>query len=277
MKRILKTAFILVLALAMTVPAICEETQTEEDEWFNVLLLGGDSRTETNYERTDSMVILSANKTTGQMKMCSILRDTWVKFPGLEKSQRINAANVYGGPELSVATVNQYYNMNIEKYVLINMKDMVRIVDILGGVDVNLTEKEQKRIGASQSGLVHLDGKKALAYSRIRKIDNDFYRVNRQQNVLLGLAETLQNMDVDELMAKVDELMPHVQTNLSDDEMKMLAETGMMVEIGEIGRLSLPIDGSYESGYYNGTYKILPDFEKNADALHEFIYGTSVE
>lgn len=268
-------AFILVLAFVLAVPAICEETENPEDAWFNVLLLGGDSRSINGYERTDSMIVLSANRETNEIKMCSILRDTWVEFPDIDKSQRINAANVYGGPELSVKTVNQYYDMDIEKYVLINMHDMVEIVDLLGGVDIEITEKERKRIGADQSGYVHLDGAQTLAYTRIRKIDNDFYRVNRQQKVLLKLAETLQNMDVDELMGMVDELMKHVQTNLSDDEMKTLAEIGMLTEVDEIGRLSLPVDGSYESGYYNGTYKILPDFEKNAEALHEFIYGTS--
>lgn len=262
------------------------EEETEGDQWLNILLLGGDSRSTSAYERTDSMIILSLNMEEERVKMTSIMRDTWVHFPGTDKSHRINAANVYGGPELAMKTVNEYFGTDIEKYVLINMSDMIRIVDLIGGVDITITEKERQQINKNgfgvkgysgkvkldKAGSVHLNGVMAMAYSRIRIIDSDYRRVERQQKVLMSLARSLQDMNVNDLLDIVKDLMAHVETNMELDELKELAMLGMMVDMSEVESGRIPADGTFESGLYNGTYKIIADFEENAERLHQFIY-----
>lgn len=285
-------SLLLALTLLLTfIPCFAEAA----DSWTNILLLGGDSRDTEDYERTDTMMILSINNTDRQIKMTSIMRDTWVEFPGKGSSGKINAANVYGGPELALATVNNAFGMNIEKYVLINMADMVAIVDLVGGVDIEISSSELKWINEysedyleniasydgqtwlGESGLVHLNGLMATAYTRNRYSDSDFGRVERQQKVLLSLATNMQNMEADAMMAVVKDIMAHVQTNLTEDELRAFAETGMICEIEDIQRNRIPADGTFESGIIDGVYKIKADFAQNSAILKDFIYGETAE
>jgi len=141
MRKIL--AMLLALLVLVSCTAVFAEETAVEGEWWNVLLLGGDSRDMTDYGRTDCNIILSVNRETGEAKMTSIMRDTWVKIPG-KGNNKINAANVFGGPELAVQAVNETFDMDIQHYVLINMADMAEIVDLFGGVDVEVSSSEMK-------------------------------------------------------------------------------------------------------------------------------------
>lgn len=291
-------SMVMIIALLLfSVVSFAEETPVEltfeepEKEWVNILLLGGDSRSTKGYARTDCMMIVSFNREESLMKLTSIMRDTWVKMPGMNKSNKINAANVFGGPELSVQTVNEYFGTDIEDYVLINMNDLVDIIDIIGGIDIEIESREVSQVnknardsmsfirgyeGASQisgSGMQHLNGLLATAYARNRYSDNDYYRVMRQQKVILAIAQKLQDMDVDELMSKVDAIREHINTSMDDDELKDIATAGMVVEIADVEQFRIPADGTFQSGMFNGIWMIRPDFEENAELLHDFIYG----
>ena len=290
MRKILVLVLALILALSMGA-AFAEE---QESGWKNILLLGGDARNMEKYDRTDMMMILSINRDEAQVKMTSVMRDTWVPIPGMGRSDKINAANVYGGPELAVETVNQSFGTDIEDYVIINMEDWLQIVDLLGGVDIEITEKERNQIndyissymsevaGASsyegekwlgETGLVHLNGLMAMSYCRIRLIDSDYVRVMRQQKVMLAMAEKAQNMEIDELTQVAGEIYDIVKTTLSEDEIKSLATAFMVMEVSEVGQNRVPVDGTFQSGTFSGTWMIKPDLEKNKALLHEYIYG----
>ena len=163
------------------------------DDWTNVLLLGTDSRGSTKYLRTDTMIVLSVNANTNEAKMTSILRDTWVEIPEYGW-QKLNAACVYGGPELTMRTINQYFGLNLKSYALVNMQCLVNIVDALGGVRLDISPAEagaMNRLITSDAEAsdgnrnfatdkVHsgeqvlLNGKQTLAYARIRKLDTDY-------------------------------------------------------------------------------------------------------
>lgn len=259
--------------------------------WINVLLLGGDARsTGERYDRTDTMMIMSVNLETSQFKLTSVMRDTWVELPG-HGHGKINAANVYGGPEMSMQVVNSAFGTDIEKYVLINMNDLVSLIDLAGGIDIEISKSEMKWINEynedylkdiaqydgttwlGQSGLVHLNGLMATSYTRNRYSDSDFGRVERQQKVIMALINNLQNMEIDEMSAKADEIMSHIQTNLTEDEIRAFAKAAMICEIEEIGRFRVPMDGTFQAGEIDGEYKILPDYQTNAAQLHSFIYG----
>ena len=95
----------------------------------------------------------------------------------------------------------------------------------------------------------------------------------RQQEVLLALAKTLQDKDVNELMELAGRIMERLETNLDSEEMKELAVTALAMEIEDVEQFRIPADNTYKSGMMEGTWKIMPDFEVNAQLLHDFIYG----
>jgi len=265
----------------------------EEDGklWWNILLLGGDSRSTESYDRSDTMIIFSINKEDTIIKMTSIMRDTWVDFPGTNKSHKINAATVYGGPELAMKTVNHYFGTDIEDYVLVNMADMVEMIDMIGGIDLEVTESERKYINdyasdylnsvqgyhgetrLEQSGMVHLNGLLATAHMRNRYTDSDYGRVMRQQDVLLAMASKMQDMELNDLMEKVEIFLEGIDTNLTNDQLRSVATTGLAMELEDVGQFRIPADGAYTSGMHNGIWMIRANFEKNAQLLKDFIYG----
>lgn len=272
-------------------PVISLPAAENASSWTNVLLLGGDARsTGERYDRTDTMMIMSVNLETSQFKLSSIMRDTWAALPG-HGHGKINAANVYGGPEMAMQVVNATFGTDIEKYVLINMNDLVSLIDIAGGIDIEISKSEMKWINEynedylkdiaqyngttwlGQSGMVHLNGLMATSYTRNRYSDSDFGRVERQQKVIMALMNNLQNMEIDEMSAKADDIMAHIKTNLTEDEIRAFAKAAMICEVEEIGRFRVPVDGTFQAGEIDGEYKILPDYETNAAQLHAFIYG----
>lgn len=285
--RIRFLAMVLALLLAMSSISVFAQ---EDDQWLNILLLGGDSRSTESYSRTDTMIILSVNREESLFKMTSIMRDTWVQLkPG--QSGKINAANVFGGPELAIQVVNDNFGTDIKDYVMVNMYDLVHIVDLVGGVEIEITESERKytneytedylkNVAAyfgdtylENSGLVKMNGLQAMAYCRNRYSDSDYQRVMRQQKVLLAMAEQMQDMEVADLMSILDQIMEYVETDMESEEMKDLAFTGLSADIESVEQNRLPVDGTFESGMFGSVWCIKPDFEENAQLLKEFIYG----
>ena len=171
------------------------------------------------------------------------------------------------------------------------MTDLMKIIDMVGGIDIEMSESErkitnqyaalyQKETGGYEgattldsAGKCHLNGLLAVSYARNRYTDNDYGRVMRQQNVLLALANTMQNMDIDVLMSLTDEIMGLLDTNLDSETIKELAYTVMAIELNNVEQYRVPVDGTYKSGMFDGMWLIKPDFEANTELLHEFIYG----
>lgn len=263
-----------------------------DDKWWNILLLGGDSRGTQDYGRTDSMIIVSVNLVDAQVKMTSIMRDTWVNFPGTTSSGKINAANVYGGPELVMETVNEAFGTNIEKYVLVNMNGLVEIIDLVGGIDLEISESERNYTnqyaasyidsvaayaGETQlnsAGLVHMNGLLATSYARNRYTDNDYGRVMRQQKVLLALADRAREMSLVELLALAKSFLGMTETNLDLTEIASLATTFLSLNLEDgVAQYRVPVDCTFNAGIFGGVWSIRPNFEKNQKLLRQFIYA----
>lgn len=275
----------LCLALCLCPIAIAEENS----DWWNILLLGTDNRDEIEgYSRTDSMIILSVNPSTSEAKLTSLMRDTWVKIDG-HGSAKLNAACVYGGPELTMKTIGQNFGVSIDDYVLINITGLADVIDILGGVEITVTEAERKAINkglfdlSSRSGMekleasgenVLLNGNQAVAFARIRMIDDDYRRTERQRTVLLEIANKLkQDTSALTLASMASSLLPYVETNLELAELITLGTVGLKMDLASVDQLRLPADGTFESGTYSGVWCIKPNFEKNQALLQQFIYG----
>lgn len=264
------------------------ETEGLSDEWWNVLLLGCDSYTKNDYQRTDSMIIVSINAATCQVKLTSLMRDTWIPVPGSSGHRKLTELCAVGGPELTIRAINESFGMNISDYALISMEGMAEIIDLIGGLDLDVTEEERKALNKGlfdlsplsgmeqleQSGEgVHLNGNQATAFARIRKIDSDYVRTERQRTVLLAIADKIKNgASAGTLLTIVTTLMGYVDTNLSLTEIMTIASVGMKLDMGSVEQYRVPVDGTFDSGTFNGVWCIKPNFEKNTDLLHSFIY-----
>jgi len=265
-----------------------DSREINKGDWTNILLLGCDSYSKNNYSRSDSMIILSINTKTYAVKMTSLMRDTWVKSE--RGSHKLTELCAIGGPELTMKTINEKFDMDISDYMLISMEGIAEIIDLLGGLELDITEAERKAINKGlfdlsglsgmeklqQSGeKVHLNGNQATAYARIRKIDSDYVRVERQRIVLLAMAEKILNgASASTLLNIVDALLDYVVTNMSFMEIMSLAGFGLKMDLSAgVEEFRLPADGTYESGMYGNVWCIKPNFEQNASLLHKFIYG----
>ena len=260
------------------------------DEWWNILLLGTDNRydIENGYSRTDSMIILSVNLAEKQAKLTSLMRDTWVPIEG-HGHNKLNACTVFGGPQLLMDTVNEQFGLKIDDYVLINITGLAEVIDILGGLDLDVTEAERKALNkglfdlSSQSGMeqleqsgegVHLNGNQAVAFARIRQIDSDYVRTERQRTVLTTIAQTLKDSNsAASIVSAVNALLPYVETNLSVADLMSLGYVGLQLDLGGVEQFRIPADGTFDAGMFNGVWCIKPNFEKNRALLRDFIYA----
>ena len=258
---------------------------------MNILLAGSDSRTGKGYSRTDAMIILSLNVRSGQVRMTSVMRDIWTPMHG-RAPQKINACTVFGGPTLAMRTLNEDFRMNIEDYVLIDMQAIEAVIDLIGGVELDITEQEFYALKKSRNatdtdlitppeafGTVTLTGEQALAYARLRAIDNDYERTARQRRVLLAIARKAKTLPLGELTKLIVTCLNYVETDISLVDVITLARVGLATDLDAIEEMRLPVEGTYTSGKMpeNGLWVIQPDFDANAQALHDFIYGPVAE
>jgi len=223
------------------------------------------------------------------VKMTSLMRDTWIKSSSSRGSRKLTELCAIGGPELTIQAINENFGMKLNKYALISMAGIAEIIDLVGGLDLDITEAERKALNKGlfdlsglsgmeklqQSGeKVHLNGNQATAYARIRQIDSDYVRTERQRIVLLALAEKIKaGTSAATLLTIVDTLLEYVETNLSLVEIMSLASVGLTADLSSAEELRLPADGTFESGMYGNVWCIKPNFAANAKILHNFIYG----
>ena len=186
----------------------------------NIALFGVDnSGAKYNEERSDAMKIISLNKTDKTIAITSVERDVVVYIPGdYQKYGHFNWAYWFGGPKLAVQTLNYNLDLDITKYVTFTFGAVEDLVDLLGGIDVELTGNEAATVGiGSYAGTYTLNGKQALSYSRIRKLDSDFTRMERQNYVIQAVMNKLKNQDILTIMNIVNEIKDYITSLLSYD------------------------------------------------------------
>ena len=148
------------------------------------------------------------------------------------------------------------------------------MIDILGGVDIEMTSKEAKTINiGTEAGVYHLDGTKALAYSRIRKIDNDFYRTQRQRNVLQAIYTKFRQSNAADLMKLLDEVLPYLSTDMTNSQIMLLAAKCIpIMESAELSSYRVPADDAYHYASIRGMSVVVPDLDKiHEDLLNEYL------
>lgn len=248
----------------------------------NILVLGTDSSDlKRERGRSDSIIVMSLNKKTGKIKMVSILRDSLVPIEG-HGWNRINAAYSFDGIGLAINTVNQLFNLDIQRFAVIDFKGTQSFINQVGGVDIKITAAEAKNLnghstlkGGFEAGMCHMDGKTALAYMRIRKIDSDFKRTNRQRNVIQALAtQILEEKTMGEIYYLTGIATEMVRTNIPLTELTSIIST--VVQKNEDGitfeSQHIPYSDSYKYKYYNGMAIISFNIDEAASRMHKFLY-----
>ena len=274
---------------------ISSDSSNLESGIINIALFGVDARNSKKPSgRSDSIIILSVNTKEKTIKTTSILRDSYVPVSGHD-FKKINAAYALGGPVLAINTINKNFKLNITDYVTVNFTMLADIIDIMGGIDLEITEKERKQINwlidtedfktsyktphVKKSGKVHLNGPQAMHYSRIRKIDSDAVRSQRQAKVLGLLLEKVKKTNISKYPGILKAVMKHVETSLSYSE--IISYAPMVSSLGAIESTYVP-DPKLDKNVKGGNYKKAGwvyryNISDAADRIHEFIYGDSEE
>ncbi len=238
--------------------------------------------------RADSLILCSLNIKDDTIKLVSIERGTGVPIllDGYEgQYDWITHTFRYGGVRLTMDTVEDCFNVQVDHYVRFNFNSFVQIVDAVGGIDLNLTEDEAKALNwevPSNSMLIvkkvepgwnHFDGYTALQYARLRAIDDDWHRVARQRTVIQAVLDRIKSASVTELNDLLDTALPVVQTNFTKTEIAAL-----MVQLPSFlgvtaDQMTMPVQGTY--GVRNGMDDrpmMDPDWAANIAVLQNFLY-----
>ena len=268
----------------------------DSDQIINILLLGQDTRNAAQKGLVDTMIVCTINKQTNKLVMTSVLRDMYVQIQSAKGGyyfQRINTTYPVGGIDMVYRTLQQNFGVAVDHYVEIDFTGFKDVVDALDGVTVELTEAEAKYMRSMfvpardfVAGENHLTGEEALTYARIRKIDNDFNRTNRQRIVLNKLFEKVKHMDLSDANKLVRTVLPMITTDMSNSDItKYVVELLPLLSDLEIISQSIPAGSSVEDDYYyyanKGTpeepmHVIIPNLEKNRELLRSTIGDEAV-
>lgn len=232
----------------------------------NILLIGQDARENEDRARSDSMILCTFNKKTKQLTMTSILRDLYVAIPGYG-SNRINAAYAWGGADLLKQTLEENFGLYINGTVEVDFEQFPQIIDLLGGVEIELRQDEADLInsetgGSLSAGVQLLSGEQALSYSRIRKLDpdSDFSRTARQRKVMLALLNAYRSSGLTTMLSTMKNVLPMVTTDLGNLELIMLAaEVFPSLSGTEIVSQYIPAQGMYSGQMIDGMSVLVPD------------------
>ena len=233
------------------------------DNLINILLVGQDRQPGQGRQRSDTMILCSYNPETNEVSLISFLRDLYVSIPGGYSNNRLNAAYAFGGFPLLYNTLKENFGVTVNGGVEVDFGGFIELVDLIGGVDIYLTAKEAPYVASScTEGVNHLNGRKALNYARIRKIDSDFGRTNRQRTLILAVFEKLRHSDINTLTNLVNTAASMVTTDMTKGSITSLV-TAFLPKIAtlKINTYAVPFDGSYKSTYVRGMAVLVPQNE----------------
>lgn len=253
-----------------------------------MVLFGIDNRSNGNFKsgNSDTMILASINNKTGDVKMCSVYRDSYLDT-GDNAFGKANDAYEKGGPERAINMLNKNLDLNITDYVATDFNALVEVVDLLGGVDIDVTDEEvpfvngygeeitkvtgktTKQIGP---GMQTLDGVQATSYARIRGTDGwDFKRTERQRLVISKLFEKAKKASLPTLNNVMDKALPYVSTSLSNTDI-----LGMMTQAGKYklgDNTGFPFDHASATIPKWGQVVVPSNLAANVTKLHQFLYS----
>lgn len=264
-----------------TIPPV-EVDPVNWDNVINIMLIGQDRLPGQGRQRSDAMILLTVNKSKGTITLTSFMRDQYVRIPGY-KNNKMNAAYAFGGMKLLNETMETNFGVKVDGDIEVDFNNFEKLIDMLGGVDIKLTSKEAKYLNSAygwklSSGTERLNGAQALAYSRIRKIDSDYRRAERQRTVISSLINRYKSLPLTEMLSMVEDILPLVTTNMSKNEIIDIAvEVAPMLSGAELNTMRIPVDGTFRQGTVRvraglaAWFQYDIDFEANRKVLREMM------
>lgn len=263
-----------------------------DERIFSIMLIGVDSRDDSDEGRSDSMILFNINPDTKKVIMTSFLRDIYVDIPSFG-GDRLNTSYAVGGANLLSKTISRNFGIDVDKYVTLNFWTVRDIIDAFGGVDIDVTEAEievlnsylgehnfllNKPFGTDylspeDAGMIHLNGSQALAYARIRYIGSDFARTGRQREIISVCMEKLKEMSIFEINDMLEQFLPSVSTNLTEQDVLTLLFMALRIKDYSTESMAIPVDGTWEYANVEGMSVIKANFAANAKAWYNKIMG----
>ena len=260
---------------------------------FNVLLIGIDTREDSDTGNSDSMILISVNRKTSHIVATSLLRDIYLKIPGLAQGNRLNAAYAYGGPVLLLKTIRENFKIRVDKYVTLNFFSFMKVIDQIGGLSFEISSEELwienfyireiNRLEGMPSddgcltepGMQHFNGKQALGFARIRYVGNcDFGRTDRQRMIMNLVFNKLRTLNLSQLDEFLNVLLPEIRTNLEKGEIVSLLLSLPKYAGFSVDSWYVPMDGTYSFLIIRGLDVLGIDFNQNITELQKKIYGS---
>ncbi len=257
------------------------------DGTYSILLIGTDRRTSNWHGNSDAMILFTINDNSKKIYMTSFMRDLYANIPGVG-ARKLNAAHANGGGPLLVATLESNYAIDINNYATVDFNSMSTIIDMMGGVNIDVTTAEA---GAANTciqemcqlrgidpapyylqggGVIHLNGIQAVAYGRIRRVGNsDYERTSRQREVLTAMLTQARSLSVPQLADMVNQVVPLITHNLQEGTiLELIAKIPSVLQY-EIVTERIPYDGLF----YSSNEMLIPDMEQTINRLHATIYA----
>jgi LCP family protein required for cell wall assembly len=265
----------------------------EEEHVINILLVGVEEI--QGASNTDSMIIATMNTKDKSLKLTSLMRDLYVEIPGYSKN-RLNSAYAKGGIDLLFDTIKLNFGVPLDGYAKVNFENFESIIDIIGGVEVTLTEKEASYLNRTNyisnpanrkvvPGKQIMNGNQALGYSRVRKVStgtesNDFGRTQRQRAVLNSIFDKLKSKNIIELGFLMDKILTEVtiETDITQKEFNDYLEEAVSLKVNQLENYRIPADGNYQNSKVQ-LGKLMQevlepkDWDTTRADLRKFIYG----
>lgn len=262
-------------------------------QYINVLLIGADRRAKKGSYNSDTMMIATIDKVHNRLKLTSLMRDMLVEIPGYGYG-KLNSAAARGGVQLLFDTIYHNFHIKITNYVLVDLYSFVEVIDAMGGVTVEMTAEEissandniaglNKQLGVdylwdgfifADPGPVKLTGKQALGYIRIRHLDSEFVRVERQYYLLSIVFAQFMKMSATKQYNVLYDMLPLVETNLTNAQIIDIATSALSMKAKGILFYRLPVEGLYQNGKWEKRFVFFGDLPAMSLRLNEFIYDS---
>lgn len=272
-----------------SVNELTDETLETMEQYTNIALFGLDTRQAGSLgkgNRSDTIMVASINNKTKDVKIISVYRDSYLNLAN-DKYRKCNEAYSIGGPEQAVAMLNMNLDLKIDYYMSVDFLAVSEVVDLLGGIDIDVDEYEIEHLNnytvetskvtgkstkkLTSTGVQTLDGVQATSYCRIRYTKgDDFKRTERQREVLETIAEKAKTVSPTKLDEIIKKVFPMCATNMTVDQLLSIAADGLSYNIVETA--GFPFDVATDSVGSAGECVIPKDLEKNVKQLHELLF-----
>lgn len=259
----------------------------KQEGYTTIALFGGDSR-EGQLEagtHADTIIVASIDNETKEIKLMSIYRDTLVQETD-GRLKKANNAYFQGGPQEAINMLNRNFDLDIEHYVTVDFKALADTIDLLGGIEMDVSAEEavetnkyivetamvvDKEVNYVSEGVQILDGVQAVTYARIRKnVGGDYARTERQRLVIQKVVEKAKQTDLVTINAIIDKIFPQVSTSFSLGELVKLAAGVLQYELGETS--GFPFEHADSSIEGVGSVVVPLGVAENVEELHAFLY-----